>query len=435
MKTFGKKGIWIIFIVAICFALPNCVAFPGLSNTVIPIIAAQNNMDMAEMITISGYLGWLGLPAMLLWAKLGEKKGAKLPVVLGLVGCAISFAILANVTSLTVWYVSVVAASAFTTGLAYAGPALIANWFPTKKGMALGWGTMGVICVDLFWTPHIATPILSIGYSTTLWIATAISIVIAIIAWITIKDTPEEAGVFPDNLPHPEVGGLAEKIAHMKATYVTDWTLGRVVKSRYVWTIGVATGLFWMAASGPVVSFYGRLGYYGYDAAFIGQVFTIAALFSLLGSWLFGMLDQKTSPKTALIVFGIVAFICSLILRFLVPLSAAWVYIGAILAFACVGGIPNLQASLMTSIWGRWDYSSCAKFIQPVALFFVMCSSVLMGVSLGITGDYELFMAILTGAIVIGFILMLTLKVKPLGKSDDEVALQVYGKTMAQMDK
>lgn len=433
MKTFGKKGVWIIFIVLITFMLPNTMIIPGLINTVLPIIAETSGLDLADMLTFSGYIGWFGLPIMILWAKLGEKKGAKFTVVFGLFGCAISYFMLAVVTDMFTWLLCCFVSTALTKGLGYAGPALIANWFPTKKGTALGWATMGVILVDLLWTPYIATPIANIGFQETLWICTGIAALIAIIAWITIKDTPEEAGAFPDNIEHPEVNNLAEKIATMKEKYVSDWPLARSVKSRPIWTIAIATGLFWMASSGPVLCFYARLGEY-YDVTFIGTIFVIGALCSLVGSWAFGFLDEKTNSKKALIIFGVSTLISNLVFRFLAPTSGVWALISTIMLFACVGGIPNLQASVITSLWGRWDYSAAAKLIQPVAMFFVMNVSLVMGYCLGWTGNYEFYLMLLSILIIVAIILICTLKMDRLGKTDDEVAMEVFGKTMAQSD-
>lgn len=428
MKTFGKKGVWVIFIVLLCFMLPNTVAFPGLVNTVLPILAETNGIDMAQMITLSGYIGWVGLPAMFLWGKLGAKKGAKFTVVLGICGCALSFLVLANVTSMVTWCISVAITGMLTTGLGYSGPALIANWFPTKKGIALGWATMGVICVDLFWTPNISVPVISLGSSTTFYIGAAIILVIAVIAWFTVKDTPEEAGAFPDNIENPVKDAIGEKIAYMKANYVSEWTIGRVVKNRSVWTVAVASGLFWMAASAPIICFYARCTSFGYDPDFISTIFVACAICSLVGSWAFGILDQKINPKRALVVFGFIAVGSNLLLRYLAPLSASGVVIGAAIAFACVGGSANLQASCITSLWGRWDYSACAQFIQPVSMFFVMSSSIIMGYCLIYTGDYELYLAIMTGALIIATILICTLKLEFLGKTDEEVEAQVYAK-------
>lgn len=427
MKTFGKKGVVIIIIALIAYFIGNSGAYPGLSNTVIPWMSESMNIDLAGMSTWSGYTGWLCAPSMYVWARLGQKKGAKFALVGNLFGAALCFICLAFVRDMTTWIISRVILNTLVAGMSFAAPALIANWFPTKKGLALGWATMGVIVVDLVWTPNIGTPVLLFGFTPTF---IAVGIIVALFAsyvMVGIKETPEEAGTFPDNIEFAVKDALAEKIAYMKEHYKSDWSVARVLKNPQAWFIAVVSGLFWLTVSAPIITFYPRMALLGYETSFITPVFTISAVCSLAGSWAFGWLDTKTSPKFALVIYGVMGTLALLILTFLAPISPIGVVIGTIMAFSCVGGIPNLQASIITTIWGRWDYSAAAKVIQPVAAFILCCGPIIIGQCLALTGNYEFLYYVLIGLTIFGAVISCIINQTSLGRSQEEVEVIVYG--------
>ncbi len=77
--------------------------------------------------------------------------------------------------------------------------ALMASWFPTKKGLALGWATMGQnLCSATF----VLLLTAFMGWTSlngSFYIMGGLLIVAGIFSYIVMRDTPEEMGCAPDN--------------------------------------------------------------------------------------------------------------------------------------------------------------------------------------------------------------------------------------------
>ena len=78
---------------------------------------------------------------------------------------------------------------------------LTANWFPRKKGLALGWSTMGYPVCSIIAVPLLVNLIGAVGFAKCFLIIGIVQIAIGIITLLFIHDYPEEIGVAPDNDP------------------------------------------------------------------------------------------------------------------------------------------------------------------------------------------------------------------------------------------
>ena len=423
MKYFGKKGVFVIFVVFMCYFIGTCFGPAGMSNTVIPALAAIRGFDAAAMMSWCSIAGWISVVFIALFSRLGERIGSKKVMVGTLLLAAVVIAVYGAAGSLGLWIVMLVASISLSSGYQYfAGPALIASWFPQKKGMALGWASMGIICCDLLWTPYIRQLIERFGPTPVFLCVGGIVLVVAIIFLIFVRNTPEEAGTFPDNCPTDLE--QAKALARISREYRSSWTAGRLLRTKEVWLLGVAGGLMWMGASGPVVSFFPRLLSLGYDNAFITSVFQIAAFISLVGSWLFGFLDTKWGTKKTLQLFGVLDLIFLLIMFLLAPVGKIWVYISAAGLWACVGGIPNLIASMQATLWGRWDYPAVSKVISTIVMCFVYFSFILTAFSVSRFGSYSFVFIVMCVGMAVATVLVSLIRVRMMGKTDDEVRAQ-----------
>lgn len=424
IRIFGKNGIFVILMSFLCYWLGTCFGGAGMSNTVIPALAEMRNFNTAVMTSWCSLAGWISIPFVILWAKVGERRGPKLVIVVTLIIAAVAIFVLGTATSMALWIFALIISSCLSSGyLYYAAPGLIANWYPTKKGLALGWASMGIICCDLLWTPYIVRAFTTFGVMATFLVIGAAVLVIAVVVAIFIKNTPEEKGCFPDNNPTPDEH--RELIAKVTKTYKSDWSVIRLFKRRETWLVGIAGGMLWMGSAGPIISFFPRMTALGYEAAFISLVFQIAAIFSLFGSWLYGYIDTKIGTKKTMLIFCVVDFLCVGAMFLLAPVSK----IGAVVAFigleACVGGIPNLIASMQATIWGRWDYAAASKVITPVVMLILNMIFILTAFSVANFGNWNFVYIVMLVFIVIGCVLVSRIREEKIGKTDEEI-LKLY---------
>ena len=186
---------------------------------------------------------------------------------------------------------------------ANASMTLAANWWPKKKGLALGWATMGsnvgsAISVYL-WTfifsrfGGLKGGMLAVG---------VIIMVFAVITFFIFRDVPEQMGLTPDNMPMTE-----EEIAASRAKFEEKEKLhiGELLKQRNFWVDAVLFGVMGMVCAGLVSQMVTGLTQVGieYDRAVF--LFFVAGLIAIAMSYLFGWLDVKIGTKMATFLLGI----------------------------------------------------------------------------------------------------------------------------------
>ena len=119
--------------------------------------------------------------------------------------------------------------------------ALMGNWFPRKKGIALGWATMGApICTATF-VAIMSALYGMLGIPKAHIVMGAVMVVLGIASFFWVKDQPSEVGAYPDNLPDGEEA-YKEQMEEMK-NYKSPFTVGRLLRDKDMWLISVGFGM------------------------------------------------------------------------------------------------------------------------------------------------------------------------------------------------
>ena len=71
---------------------------------------------------------------------------------------------------------------------------LTASWWPTKKGIVLGFTTMGIVAMNFLYVPMMPKLLGKLGLGGGMTVIAVILIIVAIITAICVKNNPEEAG-------------------------------------------------------------------------------------------------------------------------------------------------------------------------------------------------------------------------------------------------
>ena len=112
---------------------------------------------------------------------------------------------------------------------------------------------------------------------------------------------------------------------------------------------------------------------------------TVAAICGIVGSYIWGWLDQRFSTRPASVLYGIWYLIALLIMIFMngttpmVILAAFFVGVG-------IGGIGNLIPSMIGTCFGRFGFIQANKIISPINTA-VRCSALII---IGIIGTANL---------------------------------------------
>lgn len=361
----SPKHLSVTIYAGVLFLACACVN-AGMTNTILPRICELRSWEYADALPFMSYGGYIGAIATLLFAQLVVKKGAKFVIILGLVLGGLCLALYGSTTVFALFVLAIIGNRVFSCAYQQAGSTtLLNNWFPRKKGVVLGWATMGIILSDVVWSPYIPKVVDAIGAAATMSIVGGIFLIIALFTALCIKNLPEEANCFPDNNPTGQKD-LETGRKVMKA-YRSPFTWKRLAKTPQVWQIGITWGLLWMIAIAFVSQLVNRCLSIGYDVHFAIRVLQTASIVGLFGSWLFGWLDTKLGTKSATTLYSL-SILVFFLLGLLQPTGTIFVWISACGIMGCVGGIANLSPSMVGTVFGRWDFAAANRLISPIIM-------------------------------------------------------------------
>lgn len=319
--------------------------------------------------------------------------------------------------STPVMYLIVLSAISFVAN-AYgliATATLMGNWFPRKKGIALGWATMGAPLCSATFVAILSGMYGKLGLTTSSIVVGAVVIVLGVVSFFWVKDYPEEVGAYPDNIKE---GGeqLAAQLEEAKL-YKSPFTVKRLLRDKDMWLIALGFGMLWMVTVGIVSQFVPRMQSVGYAPSDALMLLTIASLVGLVGSYFWGWLDQKVGTKLASCVYSLSYIIALLLLIF--AEAKILTYVAILFVGFGIGGLLNLMPSLVISVYGRYDFMAANSLVSPIASLLQKAAFAIMAVLLTVSGgDYTLPYAVFIGIDVVGLVLLLCVTNKCKGKQD-----------------
>lgn len=409
--TFGK-GIGIMIYVACMLFLCGCVN-SGMTNTVLPIVTEANGWSNTTALSFVSYASWISVVSAVLFSQIVMKKGPKAVAVAGLFCAAANICLFGHAPTMGIFCLCIILNRVFSTAYQNASAfTLISNWYQKKKGIVLGWVTMGIIFVDIAWTPVITKAIEKKSVGSTMNVVAVCFVVLAVIGILFVKNTPEEAGAYLDNIPCSRE--LVECTLQQIKSYKSPWTFRKLLSTKVVWLVSVGLGFYWMAALGVCSQNVPRLMSIGYDRAYAVRTMSIAAVFALIGSYLFGVIDKRIGTKKACIIYGIIQLL-GMFALFLQPRSMAFVWISLCLIYSCFGGIANLVPSMIGTLFGRWDYPAANRVIYPLVSLIFGCCFKVIAMGLNIWGSYTAVYVIFLILTIVGLFLVLKIDDRMIG--------------------
>lgn len=388
--NFGLKGWRIIGFEIVMLFFMTGITVDGL-NTIVPKMAAYHNWSSDVLLSISTPASIAALFACVLWAAFIQKFGLKRVTLVTMILAGISLIVYGNSVNVVMYAISLVCVVTFINAFACnCGFAIVANWFPTKNGIATGIATIGM---------NLASAVINwvlTGLSNVFEITgalTVLGIVLFVLAGLValfVKGTPEEDGCYPDNDP-----AVAEMLKNEEVPVESgaQFSYKDAIKNKYVWVFGIGIGFFGLATVGimsQLLSFFQEVR--GYDANGALTMLTLAAVIGIAGAWIWGAVDQKLGPQKTCMIFGI-WYLAGIILL-IAPVKIC-MYIGLVMLGASIGGNGQFGPVLASQAFGRKDFTvsySCMNMISGVVR---SCSyavlAVLHSVSNGYSTPYTVF--------------------------------------------
>ena len=209
-SNFGK-GWMIIFYSMIMFWFLIGFSIDG-QNIVIEVFAGGNWERLgyadqtalhATLLEMAMWAGFIGVVAYFVIGRICTKIGGRALSSICLVLAGLSYIYYGHATTVMTYFIGLTLVTIFINGAAYIGGGnLVTQWFPKKKGLANGYTTMGHNLGSALYVPLIAALIGALGMANGMTVTgvAAIVIGIGIGAYFIIRNTPQEVGIYPDNV-------------------------------------------------------------------------------------------------------------------------------------------------------------------------------------------------------------------------------------------
>lgn len=401
--AFGKAG-WgtIIYCMAMFWFYVGFVN-DG-SNILAPAVAEHIGVSSGTVLTCNSIAGVIGVILFIIIGRVNSKVGARLSSGICCILAGITYLIVGNSPNLAVYtaFMSIVVGCIMSAGY-IAGGALVSQWFPKKKGIVMGYTTMGHNLASAFYVPFITVLVGSFGVCKGVVVPSVLSIILGIFGLAFIRNTPQERHMNPDNVSDEQ----------FKAEYAQDlpedsdggWTVKKLLSNRSVWMVAITTGFFQICSVGVMSQMVTRNMELGFSQTAAVSIMTVLACIGVFGSFIIGMFDDKFGTKKTMIFFGawyITALICN------ITETTIGLYLSIFMIGMAIGGSANFTTSLPTSVFGRQGFNKVNSVLFPLqGLITAMCFAV-NGVVLNVTGSLRYAYVVFACIAAVNIILILT---------------------------
>ena len=420
MYNFGRKGWTVVLYQVVWFFFMTGMTVDGL-NIIVPQIAEFRGWDPNVVLSISSPASIIALIIMVVFGGLAKKFGLKKVMVITMLAAGAATIFYGNAPTIPLYAIGLVAMVTLINAFALTlGLSICTNWFPTKKGVIMGFTTIGMNLASAL----ISQILNQISSRSNIVVAISVMgcviIIVAILTAIFIKDMPEKAGCYPDN--DPAIAELIKKEEAALADQDTA-TYKDALTNPKTWIFGVAYGFFGLATVGIMSQL---AGYFmetkGYTLQSALNVITIAAIIGIVGSIVWGIIDQKIGTKKTSVIFGI--WYCIGILL-LLSSSVPVMIIGIVMLGAGIGGNGNFAPSMAALVFGRRDFPICYSVMNMIVGIVRSCSFVVLAILRGAFSGYTVPYTVFAIFALIGGIMLIFVKVVPavgaIEEKEDEI--------------
>lgn len=383
-SNFGGKGWLMILFSGVMYYFYAGFCSDGL-NIIVSSFAGAHALDPAALLAVTTPASWAGLLGAVLWAWFVDRWSARTGLlVTALLGGA-TFAAYGLVGTLTGFFAVTALVNLMGFGFCHTvANALMARWFPLKKGLALGWATMGQNLASATFIPLFLLFLRLASLSGSFYLMGGLLALAGVIGFLVVRDTPEELGCAPDNgvfTPEELQANLRELQAYQSA-----WTPARLLRNKQIWLIGMGFGIYILVTVSLISQMIPRLVSCGWGEAKATGMMTVAAVFGLFGSYATGWLDQKLGTRRASVVYGL-WYLVALVLCAL-PASEPTLYLSVFFIGVGIGGVGNLFPSMTATVFGRFDFVRAMGVLNPITAIVRSFAFALLAFGLSKLGGY-----------------------------------------------
>lgn len=386
------------------------------ANITAPNVAYRLGVENGMIMNMNSLAGIVGVVFFIIVGQINRKIGARMTSGICCIISGIAYILACNAPSIVVYTVAMCFVYGGIMSAGYvAGGTLVATWFPKKKGVVMGYTTMGHNFASAFYVQLVAiliapmmagTENIGENFSGGIIPIGIAAIILGILGMIFIRNTPQERGLNPDN-----VSDEVYKNEYDTADEVDGdggWTTGKLLATKELWLAAITTGAFQICSVGVMSQLVIRNTQLGFTQQQAMNVMTILALGGVVGSWLIGIIDDKIGTKKTMVGFGVwyaIALLCNFGAA---DSSSPLVYVSLFMIAMGIGGSANFTTSLPASIFGRHGFDKVNSVIFPIqGAITALCFLVNGAVQLMTGGQIKMAYLVFAGVALVNVVLVL----------------------------
>lgn len=273
------------------------------------------------------------------------------------------------------------------SGAAMIGPltanTLASRWFERRRGRALGVVAVGTSVGGTLLVPLIAYNIEAFGWRQALMLQAGLVLVIvgALALWV-VRDRPQDLGLLPDGAaPGPDLA-----VVPTASAVGPEWTVGRLLRQRDFWCIGLSVGLTFAVTQSVLASLVPYAADAGIDAKKAALLVSSLSVCSILGKLLFGALAERIDKRWLLL--AVVAFTVLQLGTLIVQPDFRWLLIVCGLAGFALGGELPVWAAIIAERFGPRSFGTVMGLMNPINMVCSLAAISYVGLAYDRSGGY-----------------------------------------------
>lgn len=220
------------------------------------------------------------------------------------------------------------------------------------------------------------------GYASGMSYVAVGAIVLGVLGFLFIRNTPQECGMYPDNVSK-EV--YEREYFHSGGEDDSGgWTVKKLLRTKELWLCALIIGINQLVTTGVMSQLVVRNVGIGFSQEKAVGLMTVCALIGIAGSYLFGAIDQKFGVKRAILIF--LAWYC-VALAINCTDTVAGVYLSVAMIGIAVGAAANFIVSLPASVFGRHGFTMVNSVFFPLMQIVLMTNYIVNAFALKVTGS------------------------------------------------
>jgi MFS transporter, OFA family, oxalate/formate antiporter len=383
-------GWYIAGIAFVAYFLATGTGFYAFNALLEPLCALRgwNRTDLNLALAIGTVFGFIG---QYVYGTLLMRVGVKRLMMFGAVTGGIAFIFIPRVEHL--WQFYLVYALLFTGNGALGGivaGTAVNNWFIRKRGKAMGIATAGMSLSGALLPLSVLVLIHHIGLtSATLCIGMAM-IAFGPVAWVVVRDWPEDMGLGPDGDTTPCAAGRVPFRCDIPTaaadTGEIKWGIRQLVRDEAFWKLGIAFALMMISAVGVMSQLKPRFSAIGFTDITAMFMMGGTALAGAAGKYVWGSLCDRFDTRRVAVAIA-AANIAGLALALFGRSTAVMLLFIPVFGFS-MGGIMSIYPIIVAGLYGRKNFAGVLRYTS-IFLMLQLFGYIIAGMSFDRTGSYD----------------------------------------------